>query len=197
MYSFKPRAPRRAAETASLSEVLRITPVIDFRNGFPKGSKPDKTAVPGYKCKIVDDPELGKVLEFTIPTTSRRLARVWVDLPFVNPQEFKNVTFRIKASNPAAIYRADFYVMDWSASHVIDVLGYTKSFTAGRWQTICLPRGRFAKKTGGGIDPAKVECFRVGFFLHEGVKPTTIRVSGIGFCDTVLPARVNLASPAK
>ena len=43
----------------------------------------------------------------------------------------------------------------------------------------------------------KAESFRIGFFLHDGVKPTTIRISGIEFSDEVLPARANLAIPAK
>ena len=175
----------------------KLETIADFAHGLPREAKPVGSGVPGFKCAVVDDTELGKVMEFTIPATEKRLARVLIDLPLKNPREFRAITFAVKTDNPAAIHRADFYVMDWSASHVLDVLGYTGTFAANRWQTVCLPRERFAKKTGGGIDPAKAECIRVAFFLFEGVKPTTIRIGNIAYSDRLVPGRVNRSAAAK
>ena len=171
--------------------------IADFNNGIPVDARPTGSGVQGFKCAVVDDAELGKVLEFTIPSTSLRPSRVFIDLPIKHPQNFRAITFPVKTSEPATIQRADFYVMNWSIKNVNDVLGYTKTFTPNRWQTISLPSERFVKKDGGGIDPAKAECIRVGFFLHEGAKPTTIRVGNIAYIDQILPSRVNQASPVK
>ena len=62
---------------------------------------------------------------------------------------------------------------------------------------MCIPRACFIPKEGGGIDPTKANCIRVAFFLKEGIKPTTIRIGRISFCDRTLPGRALDKSPAK
>ena len=191
-----PGAPK-IADAPAQTAPPKYTPIADFRNGIPKKGRPQAVGVTDFKCSVVNDHELGKVLEFTIPATTKRLSRVLIDLPIEHPQEFRSVVFSVKVSNPDTISRPDFYVMNWKASKVLDVLGYTQSFTPDRWQNICLPRERFAKKDGGGIEPKEAECIRVGFFLHQNAKPTKIQVSNISFCDRMLSGRSNLSVPKK
>ena len=111
-------------------------------------------------------------------------------------REFKNLAFDIRVSDFSSVVRADCYVMNRSATNVLGVLGYTP-YLGPEWQTVCIPRERFLPKEGGGIDPAKADRIRIGFFLHKGIKPTTIRISGIDFVDRTLPGRNNSNRPGK
>ena len=174
----------------------KLVTIADFENGIPKGWSRLFAAVPKGKIRVVDDPERGKVLEIVIPATDRRLARAGIDLPLNNPQEFNNITFDVKVSDSSAIIRPDFYVMNRKATNVLGALGYASSL-GDKWQTVCIPRERFVPKEGGGIDPAKADRIRIGFFLADGIKPTTIRIGRISFSDRALPGRVTDLSPAK
>ena len=168
----------------------------DFSKGIPKGWSSLKTAVPKCKIRTVNDPERGKVLEISIPATTKHLARVAVDLPLNNPQDFKNIVFDIKVSRGESIFRSDFYVMNRQVTQVLGALGYVSGLR-DKWQTVCIPRACFLPKEGGGIDPTKANRVRVGFFLKNGIKPTVIRIGNIHFSDHVLPGRVNRTDPAK
>ena len=171
-------------------------PIVDFKKGLPKGWSRLSSGVKGYKTRIVKDEKYGKVLEISFTGTTKQLARVVVDLPIGNPQEFKNIAFAIKVSDFSSIVRADCYVMNRSATNVLGVLGYT-SYLGPEWQIVCIPRERFVPKEGGGIDPAKADRLRIGFFLNRGARPTTIRIAGIDFADRTLPGRNNLTDPVK
>jgi hypothetical protein len=171
-------------------------PIVDFREGWPKGLSRMSNGVKGYKTRIVKDEIHGKVLELSFTTTTKQLARVVVDLPINNPREFKNIAFDIKVSDFSSIVRADCYVMNRQATNVLAVLGYA-SYLGPEWQKVCIPRDRFLPKEGGGIDPAQANCLRIGFFLNRGAKPTAIRIGGIDFADRTLPGRNNLTDQVK
>ena len=183
-------------QTVFNHQAPHLVSIADFTKGMPKGWSSVRTAVPKCKIRTVDDPERGKVLEIRIPATTKHLARVVVDLPLNNPQDFKNIIFDLKISEPASIFRADFYVMNRQATQVLGALGYA-TVAGDKWQTVCIPRERFLPKEGGGIDPTKANRIRIGFFLKNGIKPTTIRIGEINFSDNVLPGRVNRTDPAK
>lgn len=174
----------------------KLVTIADFSGGMPRSWSKLFTGVPKGKVRIVDDPERGKVMEIAIPATSKRLARAAVDLPLNNPREFKNITFDIKVSDYSSIIRPDFYVMNRRATNVLGVLGYAAAL-GDKWQTVCIPRERFIPKEGGGIDPAKADRIRIGFFLKEDIRPTTIRIGRISFSDRALPGRSVDKSPAK
>ena len=189
-----PGAPAEAAGR-SMQKPKRVT-IADFSKGMPKGYSKLLSGTPKCKVRTVSDPERGKVMEIRIPTTTKHLARVVVDLPLNNPQEFKNIVFDIKVSDFSSIHRPDFYVMNRQATQVLGALGYAPGLR-DRWQTVCIPRERFLPKEGGGIDPAKANRIRIGFFLKNDISPTVIRIGNISFCDHVLPGRVANLSPAK
>ena len=183
-------------QTVFNHQAPHLVPIADFAKGMPKTWSCVKTAVPKCKIRTVNDPERGKVLEIRIPATTKHLARVVVDLPLNNPQDFKNIIFDLKISEPASIFRSDFYVMNRKATQVLGALGYA-TVAGDKWQTVCIPRERFLPKEGGGIDPTKANRIRIGFFLKNGIKPTVIRIGEISFSDNVLPGRVNRTDPAK
>ena len=189
-----PGAPKR--HSGIRVEAPELVTIADFSKGMPKGWSSVKTAVPKCKIRTVNDPERGRVLEIRIPTTTKHLARVVVDLPLNNPQEFKNIVFDIKVSDSSSIFRSDCYVMNRQATQVLGALGYVSGLRDS-WQTVCIPRERFLPKEGGGIDPAKANRIRIGFFLKNDIKPTVIRIGNISFCDHVLPGRVTNTAPAK
>ena len=170
--------------------------IADFNKGMPKGWSKVLTGTPKCRIRTVVDPERGKVLEIRIPSTTKHLARVAVDLPLDNPQDFKNIIFDIKVSEGESIFRSDFYVMNRQATQVLGALGYVSGLR-DKWQTVCIPRERFLPKEGGGIDPTEANRIRIGFFLKNGIKPTVIRIGEINFCDHVLPGRVNRTDPTK
>ena len=190
-------APGKAGrQTRQARRELEFVAIADFVKGMPKGWSSVKTAVPKCKIRTVADPERGKVLEIKIPATTKHLARVVVDLPLNNPREFKNIVFDIKVSEGDSIFRSDFYVMNRQATQVLGALGYAPAI-GDKWQTVCIPRERFLPKEGGGIDPAKANRIRIGFFLKNHIKPTVIRIGKVSFSDHVLPGRVNRTDPVK
>lgn len=189
-----PGKPKR--QTVRNDQAPKLVPIADFSKGIPKGWSSVKTAVPKCKIRLGNDPEHGKVLEIKIPSTTKHLARVVVDLPLNNPQDFKNIIFDLKISDPASIFRSDFYVMNRQATQVLGALGYATA-AGDKWQTVCIPRERFLPKEGGGIDPTKANRIRIGFFLKNGIDPTTIRIGNINFSDNVMPGRVNRTDPVK
>ena len=174
----------------------KLVTIADFKNGLPKGASKLFAGVTNGKIRAVNDLKRGKVLEIAIPATTRRNSRAGIDLPLNNPREFKNIVFDLYVSDSASITRPDCYVMNRKATNVLGALGYTRELRNG-WQTICIPRTCFIPKEGGGIDPTKADCIRVAFFLKDGIKPTTIRIGRISFCDRTLPGRALDKSPAK
>ena len=182
--------------TGGSAKTPELVAIADFTKGMPKGWSCVKTGTPKCKIRTVNDPERGKVLEIRIPSTTKHLARVVVDLPLNDPQDFKNIVFDIKVSEGESIFRADFYVMNRQATQVLGALGYVSGLR-DKWQTVCIPRERFLPKEGGGIDPTEANRIRVGFFLKNGIKPTVIRIGNIHFSDHVLPGRVNRTDPVK
>ena len=189
-----PGAPQLADD--SDRSKAKCTVITDFSQGLPEGWRKLVSGVPRYQARIVNDPERGKVLEINIPSTTQVPARAGIDLPLENPCDFKNIAFDIKVSSYDLIARPDFYVMNRQATNVLAVLGYT-TFLGNNWQTVCIPRERFVPKEGGGIDPAKANCIRIGFFLNLGNKPTRIRIAKVYFCDRMLPGRSNNLTPGK
>ena len=187
---------KTAQQTTFVHEAPNLVAIADFANGIPKGWSKVLTGTPKCKVHTAVDPERGKVLEIKIPSTTKHLARVVVDLPLNNPREFKNIVFEIKISDSSSIFRSDFYVINRQATQVLGALGYAPAL-GDKWQTVCIPRERFLPKEGGGIDPAKADRIRIGFFLKNNIKPTVIRIGDIHFSDHVLPARVNRTDPAK
>ena len=183
-------------QTVFVHQAPHFVPIADFTKGIPKGWSKVLTGTPKCRIHTVVDPERGKVLEIRIPSTTKHLARVVVDLPLDNPQDFKNIVFDIKVSDSSSVFRYDFYVMNRQATQVLGALGYTRAI-GDKWQTVCIPRERFLPKEGGGIDPTKANRIRIGFFLKNNIKPTVIRIDGINFSDHMLPVRVNRTDPAK
>ena len=187
-------APRRPS--IDRQQKPNLVTIVDFADGMPKGWNKVLSFTPNCKVHTVVDPERGKVLEIKIPTTTKHLARVAIDLPLNNPQEFENIIFDIQVSDTSSIFRYDFYVMNRQATNVLGALGYTPSI-GDKWQTMCIPRKLFLPKEGGGIDADKANCIRIGFFLNNGIKPTVIRIGRISFCDHMLPGRINRTDPTK
>ncbi|MBQ6353027.1 MAG: hypothetical protein IJJ28_07160 [Lentisphaeria bacterium] len=189
-----PGAPEFAVATERRPAKTAI--IADFSRGMPKSWSRLANGVPGYRAKIVDDPERGKVLEIDIPGTAKPLSRAGIDLPLNDPCDFKNIAFDIRVSDFDSVFRADFYVMNRQATNVMGILGYAP-FLGDNWQTECLARERFVPKEGGGIDPAKANRIRIGFFLHGGIRPTKIRIAKVYFSDRMLPGRCNKLIPGK
>ena len=189
-----PGKPR--LQSADLRKKTNLVTIADFKDGMPKGWSRVLSNTPNCKIHTVVDPERGKVLEIKIPTTTKHLARVAIDLPLDNPREFKNIVFDIQVSDTSSVFRYDFYVMNRQATNVLGALGYTPAVGA-KWQTMCIPRECFLAKEGGGIDADKADRIRIGFFLRNAIKPTVIRIGRISFGDHMLPGRVNRTDPVK
>ena len=79
-------------------------------------------------------------------------------------RDFESVVFNLKISDPRAVFRPDFYVMDRASAHALSATGFFLE-TDDQWHTVCIPRQRFGND-GGGIDPTKAEIMSLRFFMH-------------------------------
>ena len=177
-------------------------PFISFANGMPAGAKSNATSIKGFRCQVVDDPEKGKVLEFTIPETVKQPARCYIDIPVRNAKDFKFFIFDLKTDDFSGVSRPDVYWMVAAPknqpSRAIAALNYTIGIgiNEGVWNTICLPRDRFREKEHGGLEIPEATVIRVGFFLRSPIRPTKIRISGFTLADEPVGGRVNVKLPA-
>jgi len=180
-----------------------LTPVADFGKGIPAGAKVLGTSIPGFRYRLIDDPKGGKMLEFIVPETKGKFARCLIDIPVKVPADFKYVTFDVEVSDPSAVRRdhlghcrADVYFLKPAGGHTktIGALGYAPTLDEKR-HTVTLPRELFTVKEFGGLDPVDAEQLRVGFFLNSPVKPLTIRVGNVSFCDRPRAGRAVVKTP--
>lgn len=182
------------APSAQRPEVKRFT-AVSFKNGAPQGTRSGDEGCRVMKCRPVNDPKHGKVLEISMRGCREFLARPLVDLPLKKPRDFESVIFDLKIEPYRAVFRPDFYIMDKRAARCLSATGF---FIHGddRWHTVCIPRSRFGK-SGGGIDPDQAEMMSIRFFMQQWPGPVSIRVGDISYGDGVLPSRINSTAPAK
>ena len=182
------------APPAQRPEVKRVS-AVSFKNGVPQGTRTGDEGCRVLKCRAVNDPDRGRVLELSMRGCREFLARPFADLPLKSPRDFESVIFDLKIEPYRAVFRPDFYIMDKRAARCISTTGF---FIHGddRWHTVCLPRSRFGK-SGGGIEPDQAEFMSIRFFMQQWPKPVSIRVGDISYGDGVLPSRINNTAPAK
>ena len=168
---------------------------VNFHNGIPQGYKATGAGVRDYGCRLANDSNHGEVLEISMQECERYLARPLVDLPINAPRDFESVVFNLKISDPRAVFRPDFYVMDRYSAHALSATGFFLE-TDDQWHTVCIPRQRFGND-GGGIDPTKAEIMSLRFFMHKWKEPVKVLLDDIYYCDKVLPCRINITRPVK
>ncbi len=168
---------------------------VGFQDGLPEGIKATGSGTKDFKIKLAHDTQRGNVLEMSMAACESYLARPLVDLPLKNPQEFESVSFDIRISNPQAVFRPDFYLMDSPIAHELGDIGFFLE-TDDQWHTVCIPRQRFPN-AAGGLTPETAAIMSLRFFMHQWPTPVTMQISDIKYLNGVLPSRVNITRPVK
>ena len=200
------KSPKGAAGAAKVELAVperpqpKRIPLVGFDGGLPRNTGIHGSYIPGFRHRMVDVPGHGKVIEFTVPATTRKFARCLVDLPIPKvPNDFKYLLFDVQVSDYTGVHRADVYFMNSRGKdpiRALGALGYAPALD-GDWHTVCIPRERFIEKEHGGLTPEEAKFLRIGFFLKYPVKPLVIRVGGVSLGDRPPVGRVNFKTPVK
>ena len=178
----------------------KLTPVVGFGQGVPRGAAVCGSFIPEFRYVVSDIPGHGNVLEFFVPSTARLRARCHVDLPIGKiPDDFKYLLFDVHVSDFGGVYRADVYFLDSIKNNplrALGALGYAPSLDS-EWHRACIARERFTEKEHGGVKPSEAKFLRIGFFLRYPVRHLTIRVGGVYLTDRPPADRVNIKIPVK
>ena len=179
----------KTAKTESSAPPER-KPFVDFADGLPAGSIVMAPNVKGFRYRVVDDPEGGKMLEFSFESTGEGPARCYIDIPVKLAGTLGSLLFDLQISDFSAIYRADVFWADRTRNRFRGALDYCPELDRRR-HPVSLPRVRFSERENGGLEPEAAEYLRINFFLNPGANPCTIRIGRLEFCSRQLPCRVN------